>query len=81
MTPSWHQTAKVQSLSRGRAKPETVFADPRRSWFRVSSADGCEADPAQSREGYNEHPDHVRFAQERWLSEVSDFLELDHAAR
>jgi len=32
-------------------------------------------------EGYNEHPDHVRFVQERWLAEVSDFLELDYAAR
>ena len=30
---------------------------------------------------YNDHPDHVRFVQERWLSEVSDFLELDYAAR
>jgi hypothetical protein len=32
-------------------------------------------------ERYNEHPDHVSFVQERWLSEVSDFLELDYAAR
>ena len=32
-------------------------------------------------EGYNEHPDHLRFVQERWLAEVSDFLELDYAAR
>jgi hypothetical protein len=32
-------------------------------------------------EDYNEHPDHVRFVRERWLSEVSDFLELDYAAR
>jgi Stress responsive A/B Barrel Domain len=32
-------------------------------------------------ERYNEHPDHVRFVQERWLSEVSEFLELDYAAR
>ncbi len=32
-------------------------------------------------ERYNEHPEHVRFVQERWLSEVSDFLELDYAAR
>ena len=32
-------------------------------------------------EGYDEHPDHVRFVQERWLSEVSDFLEIDYAAR
>ena len=30
---------------------------------------------------YNEHPDHVRFVEERWLSEVSDFLELDYTAR
>ena len=32
-------------------------------------------------EGYNEHPDHVRFVQERWLPEVGEFLELDYAAR
>ena len=32
-------------------------------------------------DGYNGHPDHVRFVQERWLPEVSDFLELDYAAR
>ena len=32
-------------------------------------------------ERYNAHPEHVRFVQERWLSEVSDFLELDYAAR
>ena len=32
-------------------------------------------------EGYNEHPDHLRFVQERWLAEVSEFLELDYAAR
>ncbi len=30
---------------------------------------------------YNEHPQHVSFVQERWLAEVSDFLELDYAAR
>jgi Stress responsive A/B Barrel Domain len=32
-------------------------------------------------ERYNAHPDHVRFVQERWLSEVADFLEIDYAAR
>jgi stress responsive alpha/beta barrel protein len=32
-------------------------------------------------ERYNAHPDHVRFVQERWLREVTDFLELDYAAR
>ena len=30
---------------------------------------------------YNEHPDHIRFVQQRWLPEVSEFLELDYAAR
>ncbi|MBA3844425.1 MAG: Dabb family protein [Actinobacteria bacterium] len=32
-------------------------------------------------EGYNEHPAHVQFVQERWLAEVEDFLELDYTAR
>jgi hypothetical protein len=32
-------------------------------------------------ERYNEHPDHVRFVQQRWLAEVGEFLELDYAAR
>jgi heme-degrading monooxygenase HmoA len=32
-------------------------------------------------ERYNEHPDHVRFVEERWLLEVSEFLELDYTAR
>ena len=30
---------------------------------------------------YDGHPDHIRFVQERWLREVSEFLELDYAAR
>jgi heme-degrading monooxygenase HmoA len=30
---------------------------------------------------YNAHPDHVRFVEQRWLAEVSDFLEIDYAAR
>ena len=29
---------------------------------------------------YNDHPDHVRFVQERWLPEVGDFLEIDYEA-
>jgi heme-degrading monooxygenase HmoA len=35
------------------------------------------ADPA-AYAAYNEHPDHVRFVQERWLAEVTDFLEVDY---
>ena len=31
-------------------------------------------------EAYNEHPDHVRFVNDRWLPEVSDFLEVDYEA-
>jgi len=27
---------------------------------------------------YNEHPDHIRFVQARWIPEVSDFLEIDY---
>ncbi|MBO0985799.1 Gfo/Idh/MocA family oxidoreductase [Rathayibacter sp. SD072] len=30
---------------------------------------------------YDAHPDHVRFVQERWLSEVADFQELDLEAQ
>ena len=26
---------------------------------------------------YNEHPDHVAFVQDRWMKEVSAFLEID----
>jgi hypothetical protein len=27
---------------------------------------------------YNDHPNHVRFVQTRWIPEVSDFLEIDY---
>ena len=27
---------------------------------------------------YDEHPEHVRFVEERWLPEVADFLEHDY---
>ena len=32
-------------------------------------------------EAYNEHPEHVAFVQQRWLAEVTDFLETDYEAR
>jgi stress responsive alpha/beta barrel protein len=38
------------------------------------------ADPA-AYESYNAHPDHVRFVAERWVPEVTDFLEIDYAER
>jgi len=31
-------------------------------------------------QAYNNHPDHVRFVNDRWLAEVSDFLEVDYEA-
>ena len=33
---------------------------------------------AQDYQTYNDHPDHVRFVQTRWVPEVSDFVELDY---
>lgn len=29
-------------------------------------------------QSYNEHPDHVRFVQERWIPEVAEFMEIDY---
>jgi hypothetical protein len=28
---------------------------------------------------YNEHPDHKRFVETRWIPEVADFLEIDYS--
>ena len=30
-------------------------------------------------DGYNKHPDHVRFVEEVWFKEVADFQEIDYA--
>jgi hypothetical protein len=30
--------------------------------------------------GYNEHPRHVAFVEERWIPEVEEFLEVDYRA-
>jgi len=30
---------------------------------------------------YNAHPDHIRFVEQHWLPEVSDFFESDYAAQ
>lgn len=29
-------------------------------------------------DGYNTHPEHVRFVNERWVPEVAEFLEIDY---
>ncbi len=33
---------------------------------------------AASYRGYNDHPEHTRFVQERWVPEVEEFLEIDY---
>ena len=33
---------------------------------------------ARDYQAYNEHPDHVRFVQTRWLPEVVEFIELGY---
>jgi hypothetical protein len=30
-------------------------------------------------DAYNEHPLHVQFVNERWVTEVENFLEIDYA--
>jgi hypothetical protein len=30
---------------------------------------------------YNAHPEHVHFVEQRWRSEIADFLEIDYTAR
>ncbi len=29
-------------------------------------------------DGYNNHPDHIRFVEKVWLKEVAEFQEIDH---
>ncbi len=33
---------------------------------------------AAAYQGYNDHPEHVRFVKERWVPEVEEFLEIDY---
>ena len=33
---------------------------------------------AAAYQGYNDHPEHVRFVKERWVPEVAEFLEIDY---
>jgi hypothetical protein len=39
-----------------------------------------EFDDQAAYDGYNAHPQHVEFVEERWKKEVVDFLEIDYAA-
>ena len=53
----------------GEVSPKNEFR------FGISMEFGSQA----AYDGYNAHPDHVRFVEERWLKEVADFLEIDYA--
>ena len=33
---------------------------------------------AASYAGYSDHPEHVKFVQDRWLPEVAEFMEIDY---
>jgi hypothetical protein len=59
------------TLGDGRIR-HTVVLTPRHAAGSPEEADF----PAAAE---NEHPDHVRFVQDRWLPEVDDFLEIDYA--
>lgn len=37
-----------------------------------------EFDDSAAYQGYNDHPEHVRFVSERWVPEVAEFLEIDY---
>ena len=32
-------------------------------------------------EAYNDHEEHVAFVRDRWLAEVTEFMEIDYEAR
>jgi hypothetical protein len=54
------------------------------SFARVSAKNSfgfglsMEFESREGHEAYNIHPDHVRFVEMRWKSEVADFLEIDY---
>ncbi len=37
-----------------------------------------EFDDRAAYDGYSNHPDHVRFVNEKWIPNVADFLEIDY---
>lgn len=45
---------------------------------RFSFGLSMEFDDQAAYDAYNDHPDHVRFVRDRWVSEVEDFLEIDY---
>lgn len=40
-----------------------------------------EFEDAGAYEAYNDHPLHVKFVNERWVTEVENFLEIDYQVK
>lgn len=57
---------RFEQLGQTSAKNDFTFG------FSMEFADAAAYD------GYNQHPAHNSFVQERWVPEVADFLELDY---
>ena len=57
--------ARFEKLRQVRAKADYTHG------FAMEFADQAAYD------GYNDHPDHVRFVRERWVPEVAAFQEID----
>ncbi len=57
---------RFERLRQVSAKNEYAFG------FSMEFAD------AAAYQGYNDHPEHLRFVRERWVPEVEAFLEIDY---
>lgn len=57
---------RFEQLAQTSAKNDFTFG------FSMEFADAAAYD------GYNQHPTHTGFVQDRWVPEVADFLELDY---
>ena len=69
--------AKLKSIN-GVEKFEVLRQVSPKSEFKfgVSMEFGTQA----AYDGYNAHPDHVAFVQQRWIPEVAAFTEIDYVA-
>ena len=77
---AWPDGETVAGCASTLRTPMITHAEPE-EWLPLRDRYRWSSQIATRNERYNEHPDHVRFVQERWLSEVSEFLELDYSAR
>lgn len=64
--------AKIPSVEKFERLRQVSEKNGYRFGFSMEFADQAGYD------AYNVHPEHVRFVEERWKAEVSDFLEIDY---